>query len=66
MVRALDFFNLEPPPEHGDTVLLIYIDFTVRHRDIQGYIAMLLDMPSIAALQTLIQDLIRRTAGDSR
>jgi len=57
------FFNLAPPPEPGDTVMLIYIDFSVRHRDIQGYIAMLLDMPSIAALRVLIQDLIRRTAG---
>ena len=57
------FFNLEPPPEPGDTVMLIYIDFSVRHRDIQGYIAMLLDMPSIATLRVLIQDLIRRTAG---
>ena len=63
--ESSDFFNLEPPPEHGDTVMLIYIDFSVRHRDIQGYIAMLLDMPSIAALRVLIQDLIRRTAGTS-
>jgi chemotaxis protein CheC len=63
--ESSDFFNLEPPPEHGDTVMLVYIDFSVRHRDIQGYIAMLLDMPSIAALRILIQELIRRTAGDS-
>jgi chemotaxis protein CheC len=60
---SLDFFSLEPPPEPGDTVMLIYIDFSVRERDIQGYIAMLLDMPSIAALRILIQELIRRTAG---
>ena len=63
--ESSDFFNLEPPPAPGDTVMLIYIDFSVRHRDIQGYIAMLLDMPSIAALQVLIRDLIRRTAGTS-
>ncbi len=63
--ESSDFFNLEPPPAPGDTVMLIYIDFSVRHRDIQGYIAMLLDMPSIAALQVLIRDLIRRTAGAS-
>ena len=61
--ESSDFFNLEPPPAPGDTVMLIYIDFSVRHRDIQGYIAMLLDMPSIATLRVLIQDLIRRTAG---
>jgi chemotaxis protein CheC len=64
--ESSDFFSLAPPPEPGDTVMLIYIDFTVRNRDIQGYIAMLLDMPSIAALRVLIQELIRRTAGESR
>ena len=63
--ESSEFFNLDPPPEPGDTVMLIYIDFSVRHRDVQGYIAMLLDMPSIAALRGLMQELIRRTAGDS-
>ena len=60
-----EFFNLAPPPDPGDVVMFIYIDFAVRRSDIQGYIAMLLDMPSIAALQVLIRDLIRRTAGTS-
>ena len=57
------FFNLEPPPAPGDTVLLVYINFTVRHRDIEGYIAMLLDMPSINTLQMLLRELIQRTGG---
>lgn len=57
------FFNLEPPPAPGDTVLLVYINFTVRHRDIEGYIAMLLDMPSINTLQVLLRELIQRTGG---
>ncbi len=56
------FFNLEPPPEAGDTVLFIYIDFTVRHRNIEGYIAMMMDMPSLAALKILLADYIRRQA----
>jgi chemotaxis protein CheC len=59
------FFNLAPPPPPGDTVLFIYINFTVRHRDINGYIAMLLDMPSIAALRVLLREYIDRVAGDS-
>lgn len=58
------FFNLEPPPPPGDSVLLIYINFAVRRRDINGYIAMLLDMPSIAALKGLLREYIRRVAGD--
>jgi chemotaxis protein CheC len=59
------FFNLDPPPPPGDSVLFIYINFAVRHRDINGYIAMLLDLPSIAALKVLLGDYIRRVAGDS-
>jgi len=60
-----EFFNLQPPPETGDTVMLIYINFTVRQRNIDGYIAMLMDMPSLAALQVLLDEFIQRTAGTS-
>jgi chemotaxis protein CheC len=59
--ESADFFNLEPPPVAGSRVLLVYINFTVRHRAIQGYIAMMLDIGSLAALKTLIRDFIRRT-----
>jgi chemotaxis protein CheC len=45
-------------------VLLIYIRFALRHRDVDGHIAMLLDMPSIAALRALLADYIARVAGD--
>ena len=45
--------------------MFIYINFAVRHRDINGYIAMLLDMPSIAALKVLLREYIGRVAGDS-
>ncbi len=57
------FFNLDPPPEPGDQVLLIYINFAVRHRNIEGYIAMLLDMPSITALKELLKEYINQVAG---
>jgi len=60
-----EFFNLAPPPDPGDVVMFIYIDFAVRRSDIQGYIAMLLDMPSIAALKNLLGEYIQRVAGDS-
>ena len=58
-----ELFNLAPPPEAGDAVLFLYIDFNVRKRDIRGYIAMLMDMPSLTALQTLLQEFIARAAG---
>ena len=59
------FFNLPPPPSGGATVLFVYINFALRQRNIAGYIAMMMDMPSLAALQVLLRDLIRRTSGTS-
>lgn len=59
------FFNLPPPPAAGPTVLFVYINFTVRRRDIEGYIAMLMDLPSLEALRTLLDALIRRMGGAS-
>ena len=58
-------FSLPPPPDKGDVVLFVYINFSVRERDIQGYIAMLMDMPSLAALQLLLLEYIRRAPGDT-
>ena len=58
-----DLFNLAPQPEAGDVVLFLYINFAVRERDIRGYIAMLMDMPSIEALTGLLDEFIERTAG---
>jgi len=63
--QGSEFFNLQPPPETGDTVMLVYINFTVRQRNIDGYIAMLMDLPSLAALQVLLDEFIQRTAGTS-
>ena len=54
------FFNLRPPPEAGEVVMFLYINFAIRQRDIRGYIAMLMDMPSIAALQILLDEFIER------
>jgi chemotaxis protein CheC len=59
------FFNLPPPPAGGATVLFVYINFSLQRRNIAGYIAMMMDMPSLAALQVLLRDLIRRTGGMS-
>ena len=41
--------------------MFLYINFAIRQRDIKGYIAMLLDMPSMATLQVLLDDYIKRT-----
>ncbi|MGH8302824.1 MAG: chemotaxis protein CheX [Steroidobacteraceae bacterium] len=57
------FFDLAASPAASDTVLFIYINFLVKLRDIQGYLAMLLDFPSLAMLQALLDEYIERAAG---
>ncbi len=56
-----ELFDLEPPPEAADIVMLIYINFAFRQSNIEGYIAMLMDMPSLAALKLLLGEFILRT-----
>jgi chemotaxis protein CheC len=45
-------------------VLFLYIDFTIRKRDIRGYIAMVMDLPALALLKVLLADFIDRVVGD--
>ena len=63
--EAAHFFNLPPPPDAGDLVLFVYINFAVQEHDIRGYIAMLMDMPSLEALKVLLNEFIARTAGEA-
>jgi chemotaxis protein CheC len=44
-------------------VLFLYINFSVSGRDIRGYIAMLMDLPSIEALKVLIAEFLERIVG---
>jgi chemotaxis protein CheC len=41
-------------------VLFLYINFTMEQREVRGYIAMLMDLPSVAALRLLIAAFIER------
>jgi chemotaxis protein CheC len=61
--KGPEFFSLAPPPEASDVVMFLYINFTVGQRDISGYIAMLMDMPSLAALNGLLREFIERETG---
>jgi chemotaxis protein CheC len=61
---APDVFDLAPPPDASDVVMFLYINFIVRQRDISGYIVMLMDMPSLAALKQLLGEFIERAAGE--
>ena len=39
-------------------MLFLFIDFSIKERDIRGFIALLMDLPSIAALKTIVHDFI--------
>jgi chemotaxis protein CheC len=54
----------QPGPQPDGLVLFLYINFSVLGRDIRGYIAMLLDMPSLAALKRLVQEFIESVMSD--
>lgn len=56
-------FNLAPEASDGGVVLFLYINFAINDRDIRGYIAMLMDLPSLQALKGLIADFIERVVG---
>jgi chemotaxis protein CheC len=57
-------FELENEPADDGLVLFLYINFSVRDRNIRGYIAMLMDLPSLTALKALIADFIERVMQD--
>lgn len=57
-------FASENEVEPGGLVLFLYINFVIRDRDIRGYIAMLMDLPSLAALKCLIGEFISRVLND--
>ena len=55
-------FQVDGEGDEGQ-VLFLYIDFSVRAHDIQGYIAMLMDLPSLSALRSLIAGFIAEIVG---
>ncbi|WP_165186487.1 chemotaxis protein CheX [Caulobacter soli] len=58
-------FDLSPEAVDGGVVMFLYINFAINDRDIRGYIAMLMDLPSLQALKGLIGDFIERVVGDA-
>ncbi|HVF16902.1 MAG TPA: chemotaxis protein CheX, partial [Steroidobacteraceae bacterium] len=56
--QGSDFFSVTSHSKSSDRVLFVYINFAVRERDLQGFLAMLLDMPSLVVLKGLIRSFI--------
>ena len=51
-------FDIKSSDPNADLVLFLYIDFTIKNCDIRGFIALLMDLPSIAALKEIVRDFI--------
>lgn len=58
------FELMQVSAEEGGVVLFLYINFAINDRAIRGYIAMLMDLPSLEALRVLIAEFLRRVIGD--
>jgi chemotaxis protein CheC len=53
-------FDIGTSDPDADLVLFLYIDFTIKNRNIRGFIALLMDLPSITALKKIVHDFINR------
>lgn len=52
------FFDVDAAKADANLVLFLYIDFNIKNRDIHGFIALIMDLPSIAALKDLVSEFI--------
>lgn len=59
-------FELSGPMNEDGVVLFLYINFSVSGRDIRGYIAMLMDLPSLESLKQLIGEFISQVMGEDQ
>ncbi|MGF7147315.1 chemotaxis protein CheC [Sphingomonas zeicaulis] len=57
-------FEVDETSATDGLVLFLYIDFAVRRHDIRGYIAMVMDLPSLAVLKELLEEFIASVIGD--
>jgi chemotaxis protein CheC len=56
-----EFFEL-PASAEDDVVLFIHINFSLKGREVSGYIALVMDVPSLAVVKLLVDAFIERTA----
>jgi chemotaxis protein CheC len=57
-------FHIIGQPDDDGLVLFLYINFSLRDRDVRGYIAMLMDLASLESLKLLIGEFIARVMHD--
>ncbi len=63
--EGASFFSLSGASEEEDVVLFLYIDFSINKWNIQGYIAMLMDLASLESLRKLLHEFIEQSIGQT-
>ena len=58
-------FQIDDENAGEGLVLFLFIDFAIRKHDIRGYIAMIMDLPSLGVLKELLDEFIERVVGDN-
>lgn len=58
-------FELDEKATDGGLVLFLYINFSILDLDVRGYIAMLMDMPSLENLRVLLNEFIASVMDDN-
>jgi chemotaxis protein CheC len=54
----------EARSDKDSRVLFLYINFSIHHRDLRGYIAMTMDMRSLQSLKELLAEFIQQVVGN--
>ncbi|MDP9632399.1 UNVERIFIED_ORG: chemotaxis protein CheC [Ensifer adhaerens] len=63
--NSTSLFHVSTEGAEQGFVLFLYINFSVRDRDIRGYIAMIMDLPSLEILKTLVAAFIARVTQEA-
>jgi chemotaxis protein CheC len=53
----------EAQPAEDDLVLLLFIDFEVKKNELRGYLALVMDLPSLETLRSLVRDYVESISG---
>jgi chemotaxis protein CheC len=60
-----DLFAVQEASAAGNLVIFLYIKFTTSTRNIDGFIALLMDLPSIETLKNIVDDFIKNVEQQS-
>jgi len=55
-------FHVQSGGQNDNPVMFLYIDFTIKSRNVHGFIALLMDLPSIMALKQIVGNFIEGIA----